>query len=181
MGGLPSPDPQIVQRNFVGFNICISRAPASGLLGRPRLVLNTNRMLDRHMCAHCTHLKPWDQSRFMITAMMPLVKSHITSQKKRPHDSYGDRYNTHTQKTRMKALLKRVATHPLYEKLGQIKPGIAETTRAVWRRSPAHLWIKNPSARSCIPLMHWINTHQVPWTHVPNLELGAVALNAPKR
>ena len=133
------------------------------------------------MCAHCIHLKPWDQSRFMINAIMPLVYTHITTQQKRSNPSYDDHYNTHAQQTRMETLLNRVAMHPLYEERGQVKPGIAETTRAVWRRSPAHLWIKDPSARSCTPLMHWINTHQVSWTHTPDLELGAVALNAPKR
>ena len=155
-------------------------APICGLLGRPQLVLSNHPLWDRHMCPHWRHLCVWDQSRAHLKGLLPLVYRSLT-QSSTEHSSpicWGEDERM-AQQRRIQKLIHRVSSHPLYQRLGQIKPGIAEASRAVWRRAPAHVWIRDPHDPRCAPLMYWIAQKHIVWTHTSSLELGAVALNDP--
>lgn len=113
----------------------IMGAPVSGLISRS--IWADNRL---HGCVLCDHLKMYDVSQELVDYIdekrkkldvahfQPIVKD-MSLQKMRLQQS--------------RDVIQKISKHYGVDNINRIKPGIAEATRAVLRRVPDHILVKN--------------------------------------
>lgn len=123
-------------------------AIVSGLVSRSVLNEDLVGAGDFHACVHYTHLAPQDRSRAFVDRVETLM-AHATPQIITPNPA----------RRAARAAACEDLVRGLMQELGlkdrnRIKPGVAEATRALLRRLPERLLIRDPSDPDVAHLVH---------------------------
>ena len=120
----------------------------SGLISRSILSSETVRPGDFHACVTYPHFAAQDQSRAFVDALAPLA----AASRPRPIDGHAGRRGD--LQAGCEAMIRhlQLAAGPLDR--NRIKPGIAEATRALLRRVPDRLFVRDPADPDVAHLLH---------------------------
>ena len=113
----------------------IMGAPVSGLISR-----SVWSAEDLHGCMLCEHLQEHDCSQHLVDTVAAYRHKLMTAATPTPLLTTG--YSTARQQ-RSKGLITNLVNTYHIDSINRIKPGIAEATRAVLRRVPEHVLVRN--------------------------------------
>lgn len=133
----------------------------SGLVSRSILNRELVRPGDFHACVHYAHLAPHDRSRAFVDAVDPLVDAAAAVP---PCRSDEDRA---AAARRSEETIAAIDTRFGVGDRNRIKPGIAEATRAVLRRVPDRLLVRDPDDADVAHLMALAAAKSVPVDRLP--------------
>lgn len=131
-------------------------APISGLVSRSIWLEN-----GFHGCMFCDHLKEYDRSNIFIDTITDLFNSCNDSDripnyldKDATYDLKLAGMSSHSLQTKCDDLILKLQVEYNIDKVNRIKPGIAEATRAILRRIPEHILIRDKSDPNISLIMH---------------------------
>lgn len=122
-------------------------AIVSGLVSRTVLNAALVGPRDFHACVHYRHLEPIDRSRAFVDHVDALAQGLAPLAPAAPDDAPARRQQC-------QALLDGIMTLTGTTDRNRIKPGIAEATRAVLRRLPDRLFLRDPADPDIAHLVH---------------------------
>lgn len=120
----------------------------SGLVSRSILSAETVGPGDFHACVTYPQFAPHDLSREFVDTLAPLAAAASP----RPIDGHGESRDDHSADC--VAMLDNVAARAGVDDINRIKPGIAEATRAMLRRVPERLFLREPCDPDVAHLLH---------------------------
>lgn len=129
-------------------------APVSGLISRSVWSFD-----DYHGCVICDHLKSYECSTRLVDHISQLQKNMDIEDIKKIAQTLSltpDLINTtsHPLKIQSEAVISNLQDTFNVEKINNIKPGIAEATRAVLRRLPEHVLVSDIDDPDVLLLVH---------------------------
>jgi hypothetical protein len=128
-------------------------APVSGMVSRSIWSAD-----DLHGCVQCDHLQAYDCSRTLIEQVSrhwPLMALKDISGARFQNDS------GHLLTLSRQVVSELALTYDI-DRINRIKPGIAEATRAVLRRVPDHILVRDKSDPDVALLVHLAEQKQLP-------------------
>ena len=139
----------------------------SGLTSRSLLLQDIDPILARqnplntqywHQCMLYSHLSLYDQSRDFITKILMHVQQHPVATDSYCHWSEQKRLQ---QQSESQAVLDWIQSNYQIEDVNRIKPGLAEATRAVLRRVPERILVKDLQHPHLKLILHFAKQHGI--------------------
>lgn len=112
----------------------IMGAPVSGLISR-----SVWSETGPHGCVHCEHLQPYECSRTLTDTVAALRRQETAA----PAAAFPEPDTKTALRKKSRAVITALAERCGVTDLNRIKPGIAEATRAVLRRVPDHVFVRD--------------------------------------
>lgn len=131
-------------------------AIVSGLVSRSILSRDTVAAGDFHACVHHREWAPHDLSRSFVDALTPLALEA------EPRSLEDDADARRELRTRCEELMTRIASRAAVDDPNRIKPGIAEATRALLRRVPERLFLREQDDPDVAHIVHLARAADVP-------------------
>ena len=109
-------------------------APFTGLISR-----SVRSDTGPHGCVHCEHLQPYECSRTLTDTVAALRRQETAA----PAAAFPEPDTKTALRKKSRAVITALAERCGVNDLNRIKPGIAEATRAVLRRVPDHVFVRD--------------------------------------
>ncbi|MCA8907140.1 MAG: cysteine protease StiP family protein [Rhodospirillaceae bacterium] len=152
----------------------ILNAVVSGLVSRTVLNDDVVGPGEFHACVVQHHLAGHDLSRRFVDALMPDLEAALADAAVAPA-VWGEGDRRDLADTSADCVARLAARHGLKDR-NRVKPGIGESTRALLRRLPEHLYLADPSAPDVAHLLHLAQTRGAAWSHDPDLPYRAAVV-----
>ena len=146
----------------------------SGLISRSILNEKYLNPSDFHGCVFYEEKRDMDQSQFFVDQLTPSVHQAITSP-----DISSAKWPIEKQKeisTKVQNFITEMIKEFNLPDSNRIKPGIGEATRAVLRRMPDRLMLRNNDSNDLKHLSHLANSRNIPIEIRPDLPFQATVI-----
>jgi hypothetical protein len=152
---------------------CILSATVSGLISRTILNDSCVGAGEFHACVHHEHLAPSDVSRWFVDAMTTKMQASARAQRAPASWSVANRERLRAQSSEF--MTQSQARWGVVDRL-RIKPGISEATRALQRRVPERLIVRDPADVDVRHLALLARRNDVTIEHLPSMPYRAAVI-----
>ena len=144
----------------------ILNAVVSGLISRTVLNPSVVGPGDYHACVYYAHLHGHDRSRWFVDAVASLLRAELPSAKACVWSDQHRAERRQTSQSFMTWALEDLAV----DDRNRLKPGIGEATRALLRRVPERVMLREPEGADVVHILHLAQEKNVPvevWPLMP--------------
>jgi len=153
----------------------ILNAIISGLVSRTVLSDQYVGPGDFHACAFYEEKRKEDLSRFFVDALTPLIVSALANPKDSPVCLWDEGKRACLRRHSEEFIALAMQRYGVTDR-NRVKPGIGESTRALLRRLPDRLIVRDPDAEDVRHLVNLATTHAVTIEHAADLPYRAAVI-----